>query len=76
MKVIKRRRERVEKFLDFIIKNKEKYDFKQICALFSIVTGISTVTIGAYSRELIESGVVKINGDKVIEVVDIFKKIE
>ena len=73
MAQIKRRRERLEKFLDFIIKNKEKYGFTQICALFGLVTGISIITINTYSKQLIDSGAVKLKDDRVVEVIDIFK---
>ena len=74
MKIVKSRRGRIEKFLNFIIKNKDKYGWIQMCALFGVMTGLSTFTIDTYSRQLIDCGAVKIEEDKVAEIINIFEK--
>ena len=70
MKIIEQRKERLERFLKFIIKNKEECSFTKIRALFGLMTGLHPVTVGAYSKALIEGGAIKVKEDKVVEAVN------
>jgi len=68
------RKQNVLKFYYFIKKKKDQMTLTQICSLFSFYTGISTFTVNDYKEVLIGSGVMKVENDRVIELVDIEKK--
>jgi len=59
---------------DFIKKKKDEMTLTQICSLFAFSTGLSSFTVNDYKEVLIGSGVMKVENDRVIELIDIEKK--
>jgi len=68
------RKQNVLKFYYFIQKKKDQMTLTQICNLFAFSTGLSSFTVNDYKEVLIGSGVMKVENDRVIELIDIEKK--
>jgi len=68
------RKQNVLRFYNFIKKKKDEMTLGQICSLFAFSTGLSTFTVEDYKAVLIKSGIIKVEDDTVIEMIDIEKK--
>jgi len=65
------RKKNIHKLYFYIKKYKDKFPLTQILALYGFETGTSPWTMEQYKKQLLESGIVKVNNDKVEAVINI-----
>jgi len=65
------RRKNLHRLYFYIKKYKDKYPLTQICSLFGFDNGTSPATLAQYRQQLLDSGIIKVNGDRVVSVVEI-----
>ena len=70
------RRNKIRKLYNLLKEKKDTLGLNQILALFRFLYGTTPETVEEYLNDLTESGIIRLNDGKIVEIIDLKKKLE